>query len=123
MSLRTATQRIALEKAAKTLPPVLGKHRLVSKNLRVDVLGHLMLEAGYTLQELRDIDEQNTLFDELETPRSRAAKAYGYARPGVTVVEAFLTPSDTLSPGQLRDELVRIAGLPGDKNVKVKVTP
>ena len=119
MTLRTERQRENLAQIARELPKKLARYSLIEGE-KVDVAGFMLLEAGYTREELRTFQALDTLWDELAKPKARAVVAYGFAKPKKTLVEVFLSASDTLSRAELASELLRVSRIDGAKPVRVK---
>lgn len=119
MTLRTLEQRGALEDAARTTPKALTRLCLYD-GMKPDFVGHLLLCAGYKLDEVKDLQASDGLWDELARKNARAVKAYGFATPKKTVVEALFAFSDTHKPSELKRLALALAAREGAESVTPK---
>lgn len=117
--LRTPEQRWALTLAAKRTPKSLTRLCLYD-GTKPDFVGHLLLCAGYQLDEVKALQTSDGLWEELARKNARAVKAYGFASPKKTVVEALFSFSDTHKPGELKKLALFLAERESSASVTVK---
>lgn len=119
--LRTARNAMLYATAAETLPVDLARLTLLDRRGRTDVVGHILLLAGWKRADIEGLVAPEFLWKaDGETPTRLAVTRLGLARPGVIVVDELLRVSDLGSWHDLRKTLYRLSTMPLDAEFRVR---
>lgn len=110
-------------RAAETLPRDLAKLVLLDRKGRVDLIGHILLCAGWDRKHIAgdQVAPEWLWREDTGEPTKLASARLGYAKPGVLVVEELLRLSDLGTWHEKYHALVRLSKMLGDAEFRIRV--